>query len=180
MLPLPGTASRRPREVAMSVRRALGRSAVVLGARRCPSPRAMPCHPCVAEALLRRRVCRAMPAAVRGSESHNEEFLGRRGGAGGMPVAAVPPPLPRSGTGRPGRGSCPAGSAARSVRQLDSADAYAQPALLYCMSSAGMAKDHIHGHSTYYHVTIMLHHLFQLYILRLNIVAFFYLHARSL
>ena len=63
---------------------------------------------------------------------------------------------------------------------MDSADAYAQPALLYCMSSAGMAKDHIHGHSTYYHVTIMLHHLFQLYILRLNIVAFFYLHARSL
>jgi hypothetical protein len=46
MLPLPGTASRRPREVAMSVRRALGRSAVVLGARRRPSPRAMPCHPC--------------------------------------------------------------------------------------------------------------------------------------
>jgi hypothetical protein len=29
----------------------------------------------VAEALLRRRVCRAMPAAVRGSESHNEGFI---------------------------------------------------------------------------------------------------------
>ena len=56
---------------------------------------------------------------------------------------------------------------------MDSADAYDQPALLYRMSSAGMAKDPIHGHSTYYHETIILHRLFQLYILRLNIVGTF-------
>eukprot|EP01047_Picozoa_sp_COSAG01_P005480 COSAG01_NODE_188_length_22632_cov_15.284915_7_plen_496_part_00 len=59
------------------------------------------------------------------------------------------------------------------VTELDSADAYDQPALLYRMSSAGMAKDPIHGHSTYYHETIILHRLFQLYILRLNIVGTF-------
>jgi hypothetical protein len=44
------------------------------------------------------------------------------------------------------------GSRANIPHQLDSADAYDQPALLYRMSSAGMTKDHTLGHSTYDHI----------------------------
>eukprot|EP01047_Picozoa_sp_COSAG01_P001422 COSAG01_NODE_32_length_35644_cov_22.273738_26_plen_152_part_00 len=58
--------------------------------------------------------------------------------------------------------------------KLDSADAYTQPALLYRVSSAGMAKDHPLDHSTYDHFTSYPTPIF--YIPTFG--TFFYLRAR--